>query len=506
MLCCGPLWALADDPKLDQDVVVTGRITSTEDNSAVPGVNVILKGTTQGTVSDADGKYSLNVPSAESVLVFSAIGFATQEVTVGARGSIDIVLALDVQTLSEVIVVGYGTQEKRDVTAAISSVNGEALQRVANTNPLEGTKGQIAGVDVLQSSGRPGQNPTITVRGRRSINASNDPLFVVDGVPMTSGTSSDANGVVSNSQGNPLNDINPADIASVEVLKDAAATAIYGSRGANGVVLITTKRGSSGKTTVSYNGYYGVTQPFSKFPMMNGQQFADLRREANRTDATGATGRTAWTGTIPADNIIFPDPVELNSVQKGLSTDWQDLIFKNGSQVNHQISVTGGNDKTQFNVSLGYFKQGGTISGMDFTKYTGRVNLDHQVSKRLKIGMSNQITHSVQNNGSNAVMTEAVNQTPLGLPYEADGVTPKFLPISDGIRSNPLSELVEGKKIDETTVNRLFSSAYAEFSIIDGLKYKALIGTDLRFTERGGFDGRFTSARKNGDPAASYQN
>jgi len=455
LLCCGPLWALADDPGLDdQDVVVTGKITSTEDNGAIPGVNVILKGTTQGTVSDAEGKYSLTVPSGDAVLVFSAIGFATQEVTVGSRASIDIVLVLDTKTLSEVIVVGYGTQEKRDVTAAIASVNGEALQKVANTNPLEGMKGQIAGVDVLQTSGRPGQNSTITVRGRRSINASNDPLFVVDGVPITSGTSSDANGVVSNSQGNPLNDFNPADIASVEVLKDAAATAIYGSRGANGVVLITTKRGKSGKTTVSYSGYYGVTTPFTQVPVMNGAEFANLRREANRisppfgTFPNGKTGREAWQGTIPPDNKVFLDPDEFNSVQKGLSTDWQNLIFKNGSQVNHQVSVNGGNDKTQFNMSVGYFKQDGTISGMDFTKITGRINVDHQISKRFKVGMSNQITHSVTNNGSNAVMSEAINQSPLGPAYDVNGDI-KFLPISDGIRSNPLSELVDGKKIDE---------------------------------------------------------
>jgi TonB-linked SusC/RagA family outer membrane protein len=514
LLCCGPLWALADDPNLDQDVVVTGKITSTEDNGPVPGVNVILKGTTQGTVSDADGKYSINVPSAESVLVFSAIGFATQEVTVGARANIDIVLTLDVQTLSEVIVVGYGTQEKRDVTAAISSVNGEALQKIANPNALEGMKGQIAGVDVLQSSGRPGANPSITVRGRRSINASNDPLFVIDGVPVMSGTSTGTDselagrspslpgGTAQTSGTNPLNDFNPADIASVEVLKDAAATAIYGSRGANGVVLITTKRGKQGKTTVSYSGYYGVTQPFSTFPMMNGQQFADMKREAFRAGPLGA-GRAAWDGTIPPDASIFTD--ELKQVQNNQSTDWQKLIFKNGSQVNHQVSVNGGSEKTQFNLSIGYFKQDGTIPGMDFEKMTARINIDHQISKRFKVGMSNQLTHSIQNNGSDAVMSEAVNQTPLGLPYDSQGAI-IFTPIGDAIRSNPLSELVDGKKLDQETINRLFSSAYLEVGIIDGLKYKLLLGTDLRYSDRGLFSGRFTNSQKNGDPAATYQN
>ncbi len=505
VLCAGPTWAgIETDPSF-QEHIVAGKIISVEDNQGVPGVNVIIKGTSQGTVSDANGRYSINVPSSESVLVFSSIGFTTSEMVVGSQSTIDVSLALDVTALSEVIVTGYGTQEKRDVTASISSIKGDALVRIANPNTLEAMKGQIAGVDVLQSNGRPGANPTVTIRGRRSINASNDPLFVIDGVPMTSGTSTGTDGVVSTSGSNPLNDFNPSDIASMEVLKDAAATAIYGSRGANGVVLITTKRGKSGKTSVSYSGYYGVTEPFSKFPMMSGSRFADLRREANRISPLGVTGRTAWEGTIPSDAVSFNDPVELNSVNNNLSTNWQDLIFHSGSQVNHQVSANGGNEKTQFNISLGYFNQEGTITGMDFTRMTARINLDHQISKRFKVGMSNQLTHSIQNNGSGNVLSEAVNQTPLGLPYDAAGAI-IFLPISDGIRSNPLSELVPGKRIDEEKVDRIFSSAYVEAEIIQGLKYKLLAGTDLRYNTRGIFEGRFTNNRKNGDPAAQYQN
>ena len=506
MFCTGPVWAagIETDPEF-QEHIVAGKIVSAEDNQGVPGVNIIIKGSSQGTVSDANGRYSINVPSSESVLVFSSIGFTTSEMVVGSQSTIDVSLALDVTALSEVIVTGYGTQEKRDVTASISSIKGEALTRIASTSPLEGMKGQIAGVDVIQGSGRPGANPGITIRGRRSINASNDPLFVIDGVPMTSGTTTNTTGTVSNSGSNPLNDFNPNDIASIEVLKDAAATAIYGSRGANGVVLITTKRGKSGKTVVSYSGYAGVSQPFSTYPMMNGEQFAGLKREANRLSPAGISGRTAWEGTIPTDDKVFIDPVELNSVQKSLSTDWQNLIFQNGSQINHQLSASGGNEKTQFSMSVGYFKQGGTIKGMDFTKLTARINLDHQISKRFKVGMSNQLTNSIQNNGSDGVMSEAVNQTPLGLPYDASGAI-IFLPISDGIRSNPLSELVDGKKIDEEKINRLFSSVYLEASIIDGLKYKLLVGADLRYHDRGIFEGTNTNSRKNGSPAALYQN
>lgn len=219
VLCTGQAWA-------DQGQVVSGKIISAEDNQPIPGVNILVKGTTSGTVTDTNGKYSINVPSSDAVLVFTSIGFATQEVTVGQQTTVDLTLNLDVTALSEIVVTGYGTQEKRDVTASIASIKGDALTKIASQNPLEGMKGQIAGVDVLQNNGRPGANPSVTIRGRRSINASNDPLFVIDGVPMTSGTSSDGNGNTSTSGTNPLNDFNPNDIASVEVLKDAAATAI----------------------------------------------------------------------------------------------------------------------------------------------------------------------------------------------------------------------------------------------------------------------------------------
>jgi len=488
-----------------QDNIVKGKVTD-ENGAAMPGVNVLIKGTALGTTTDANGSYSLNVPASANTgsLVFSFIGYATQEQGLNGRSVIDVQMAADVTALSEVVVVGYGTQEKRDVTASIASISSEAITKIANTNTLEAMKGQIAGVDVQQVNGRPGATPSVLIRGRRSINASNDPLFVVDGIPMSSGTNTNTDGVTTTSGSNPLNDINPSDIASIEVLKDAAATAIYGSRGANGVVLITTKRGKQGKATVSYNGYYGVTQPFSKFPMMNGQEFADMKREASRRSPLGVTGRTAWEGTIPADNLVFIDPVELKSATESLSTDWQDLIFHNGSQSDHQVSVSGANDKSSYNMSLGYFNQGGTIDGMDFTKYTARINFDQQLGKRFKVGMSNQIAHSLLNNGSNSVLSEAVNQTPLGLPYDANGNI-IFLPISDGIRSNPLSELVEGKRIDEEKITRLFTSAYFEAEIIPGLKYKLLAGIDLRYSTRGIFEGRFTNPRKNGDPAAQYQ-
>jgi len=509
LLCLGHgAWA--------QNNAVRGKVTD-ENGAAMPGVNVLIKGTSTGTTTDASGTYNLSVPSdaSSASLVFSFIGYSTQEQGINGRSVIDVEMVPDVTSLSEVVVVGYGTQEKREVTASIASVSGEALRKIATANPLEGMKGQISGVDVQQNDGRPGSTPSILIRGRRSLNASNDPLFVVDGIPIGSGTSTSDGLNYTTSGSNPLNDFNPADIASIEVLKDAAATAIYGSRGANGVVLITTKRGQTGKATVSYSGYYGVTQPFSTIDMMDGDQFVALKREANRLDKPGGSvGRAAWgaPGSVFSPDGgptgTFRDPTEFANATNPdgvVWQDWQKLIFQNGSQTDHTVSVNGGNDKTQFNMGIGYFNQGGTIEGLNFTKMTARINLDHQFSKRIKVGMSNSFTHSLLADNTGSALSEAVNQSPLGNPYNADGSI-NFNPIGDGIRSNPLSELVDGKRIDETKTDRVFSSAYLEIGLAEGLKYKLLGGVDLRYNTRGTFEGQFTNNVKNGAPRATYQN
>jgi TonB-linked SusC/RagA family outer membrane protein len=488
-VCLGNAHATADF----QQQTVKGRITS-DDGQAFPGVNIAIKGTTRGTLTDRDGNYSLDIPSPESVLIFSAIGYKSVEVVVGAQTDITFALEPDVTSLAEVVVVGYGVQEKRDVTSSISQVSGEAISKIPTASPMDAMKGQIAGVDILQNGGRPGEAPSITIRGRRSLTASNDPLFVVDGIPMTAGISS-------------ISDFNSEDIASVEVLKDAASQAVYGSRGSNGVILITTKRGDPKKTTVSFSTSYGVSEPFKLIPMMNGAEFAQLKREANRLDAAGKSGRSAWgdTGsTIPADAAVFNDAVELNSVNNGLSTDWQDLIYQNGSQLNNQLSISGGTEKSNVRLAFSNFKEKGLIEGTDFSRITGRINADHKIGTRFTVGVSSIFSKAKTNWGSGSVISEAVNQSPLGLPYDANGKI-IFLPISDGIRSNPLSELVPGKRIDERKTNRVFSSVFADAKIIEGLTYKFLLGVDFQDFKRGIFEGQFTNTRKNGTPSASLE-
>jgi TonB-linked SusC/RagA family outer membrane protein len=484
-----------DNSSFLQSLTIKGKVID-ETGAGMPGVNVVVKGTSNGTTTDAEGAYSLSLAAdqAAGTFVFSFIGYAAQEELISNLSSINVQMTADVEQLSEVIVVGYGTQEKRDVTSSISTVSGEAISKIPTGNAMDAIKGQVAGVDVLQNGGRPGEAPSITIRGRRSLTASNEPLWVIDGIPMTAGQAT-------------ITDFNTADIESVEVLKDAASQAVYGSRGSNGVILVTTKRGRPGVTRINFTTTYGVSQAWRTIPMMNGEQFAGLKREANRLDASGKSGRSAWGdagSTIPADAAVFNDPVELNSVQNGLSTDWQDLIYQNGSQLNNQLSISGGNDKTRVYVAFNNFQEDGLIKGVDYKRYSGRINVDHEISKMFKVGVSSVYSNATTNWGSGSVISEAVNQTPLGLPYDADGKL-IFLPISDGIRSNPLSELVPGKRVDERKITRIFSSAYLDVNITKGLTYKFLIGQDQYYWQRGVFEGQFTNTRKNGTPSASLE-
>ena len=471
---------------------ISGQVTDVTSGEVIPGVNVLIKGTTSGTVTDVDGNFTLDAASTD-VLVFSSVGYSTIEVPVGNNTVFNIRLEEDVTSLSEVVVVGYGTQEKRDVTAAIGSVDGDQIKAIPVGSPIEALQGQVAGVDISSAGGRPGQTPQVRIRGRRSISASNDPLYVIDGIPQTSNA---------NTLSNPIADINPQDIESVEVLKDAAATAIYGSRGANGVILISTKRGTVGRTQVTYDAYYGGSDVTETVDMMNGEEFAAMKRESRRADGAG---NAAWDGVIPADDIVFDDPVELESIALGRSQDYQDLVLDKGYQTNHQLGVSGGSEKTQFNISLGYFKDQGIIETMDYTRVTSRINIDHKISDRFKVGVSATGAFSIQNWGSGATMGEAVANNPLGLPFDEEGNL-RFLPTNDGIRTNPLNEIEPGAYEDERRVNRIFIPVYLEANIIDGLKYRVNFGPDLRYERRGEFRGSLTNDNRGGPADAEIEN
>ncbi|MFT6808226.1 MAG: TonB-linked SusC/RagA family outer membrane protein [Saprospiraceae bacterium] len=476
-----------------QSRTIGGTLTDAGDGAPLIGATILVKGTTNGTISDLDGSYSLSADG-NATLVISYVGYLTQEIAVSNQSTIDIILSADAQTLEEFVVVGYGTQRKRDVTAAISTVNAEDIQAIPVASSIDAIKGQVSGVDIQSTGGRPGQNPTIKIRGRRSIAASNDPLYVIDGIPQTS---SEGEGAIF--------DINPQDIKSMEILKDAAATAIYGSRGANGVIIISTNRGSAGKTKVTYASFYGATEPTSTVDMMDGQQFANMKRESRREDANG---NAAWNGTIPTDFQVFEDAVELESLEQGRTTDYQDLVFGSGWKTNHQLSISGGSEKTQFNFSLGYFGEQGFISNMDFKRYTGRINLDHEISDIFKTGVSFLTTNSVQNWGSNATMGEALANNPLGVPYDEEGNL-NFLPTNDGIRTNPLNELVPNAYVDERRSTRIFAPIYLDVnlnSLTEGLSFRTTFGPDIRLRRRGEFRASLTNDNRGGPADAEIEN
>lgn len=478
-----------------QERVVTGKVLSGDDNSGLPGVSVAVKGTTRGTTTDASGTYRINVPNGPAVLVFSAVGFVSQEVNVGNKSTVNLTLSTDTRALNEVVVVGYGTQKKSQTTGAISSITPKQITEQPITNIGQAMQGRVAGVDVAQSGSRPGSVPTIRIRGRRSFNAGNDPLYVVDGIPLA----------------REYEDINPNDVASMEILKDATATAIYGARGANGVVLVTTKRGNpTGKTTITYDNYVGVTNVLDKVHLFSGSEFAEFVREAYRTTGNykDANGNPVPTGVADAyaDSkvaVLGGDPAVAAGIAAGRNTDWQSLILKQGFQQNHTIGVQGGNEKTQFYISAGYFQDKGIMPGLDFTRYSLRANIDHQINKVLKVGIASYMMYSLRNGESLNPYNFTLQQNPLGRPYDDNGNL-IFSPTNDALLTNPLAEVIPGAQVDERKKYRIFNSVYAEVNILEGLKYRVNFGPDFTINRYGRFIGAQTNARKYGDPQASF--
>lgn len=454
-----------------QDRTVTGTITSAEDGSSLPGVNVVLKGTTIGTTSDADGKYSLSVPSEGGILVYSFIGLETKEVPIGDRTIVNTTLASDITQLSEVVVVGYGTQERRELTGSVTSIDTKRMESLISSSFDNQLAGRAAGVQVTTPGGLLGQRPIIRIRGVNSLTSSADPLFVIDGVPVVT---SDRSSIVSS---NPLANINPADIQSFEVLKDGSATAIYGSRAANGVILITTKRGTKGKPTVTYNGSIGVNEEVERFDLLNGDEFVMIANE-KRTNA----------GQTPA-------------AAPGVNTDWQDHVFRTGLVQQHNVSIGGGSETTNYFFSLGYTNQEAAIKANDLTRYAFRANVDHNLNKRLKIGTNLSYTFTEingLNNGANSlngVVYNATKMLPNVSPWNGDpafdgyNVTPDGATLGRGPNTanvdNNIANIlfVLDNNIYRNRTNRILGNTYGDLEIIPGLNFRTQIGVDLTLTD-----------------------
>ena len=491
---------------------VTGKVTSSEDGQGIPGVSIAVKGTSKGTTTDATGNYKISVPT-NSTVSFSAVGFISQDVSVGKRSEVNLSMTTDIQSLNEVIVVGYGTQKKSQLTGAISSVSAKQITEMPITNLGQAIQGRIAGVDVAQSGSKPGAVPNILIRGRRSFNAGNNPLYVVDGIPMTGDRNELSNSRPFDFASGGYEDINPNDVASMEVLKDASAAAIYGARGANGVILITTKRGNTkGKTTITYDNFYGTSKALDKINLFSGAEFTEYVREAYRAtggykDANGNPVPTGQADTF-ADSkvaVLGGDPAVADGIANNRNTDWQSLMLKSGVTQNHTLGVQGGNEKTQFYISGGFFQDKGIAEGLDFTRYSFRANLDHQLNKTFRISVSSYMMNSVRNGAILNPYAFSLQQNPLANPYNADGSI-KFAPTNDALLTNPLSEIVPGAQVDEIKKYRIFNSISLEAKILDGLTYKINFGPDFTIARGGRFIGALTNTNKNGSNFASTNN
>lgn len=430
-------------------------IVSDEKGEPLIGVNVSVKGGTNGAITDLEGKFSLNVDS-KDVVVFSYIGYTTQEIRANDSKITKVILEEDSETLDEVVVVGYGVMKKSDVTGSISSLKSKDITSVPTSNVLEAMQGKIAGLDMMKSDGEAGATLNFTLRGNRSLNASNAPLIMVDGV----------------AYGSTL-DINPSDIESIEVLKDASSTAIYGSRGANGVILITTKRGSAGKTNVSFNAYFGPQMAAGLADIMNAEQYATLKREAYRTQG------------ITDDNAIFTAN-ELQGLKNHEYLDFQDMCVSTGLVQNYEVNVNGGNEKTQVNLSLGYYKETGLFKNDDLTRFNGMVGVDQTITKRLKIGASMLLTYK-DNNKRQDPLNQANKIVPIGKAYNDDGTFNMFPSYGSATSVSPLADEQPNAYKNNILTKRLFGSAYLNWEIIDDLLLRTTLGVDLNSSRRGYF-------------------
>ncbi|MEP7321750.1 MAG: TonB-dependent receptor [Saprospiraceae bacterium] len=472
---------------------ITGKITDAEARDGLPGVSVMIKGTAQGTVSDNNGDYTIEIPDEQAILIFRYVGYVTQELSVGAQSIVNVSLQIDVNELNEIVVVGYGSQKKANVTSSVSSFNAKDLDQRPLARVDQALIGQLAGVTVKQTSGSPGKGFSVQIRGSGSISASNEPLYVIDGFPLETSGQNAAGGF---NTGNPLDNINPNDIESIQVLKDAAAAAIYGSRAANGVVLITTKKGQEGKPKISFNTYGGITKAVRLLDMLNAEEWIDRSTEIiNATWVASGANRTAGQTTEERRQVLKLAPGAINAnlmlddrwSQPGhpglVFIDWQKEAFRTGAVKNYQLSASGGTNFVNYYISGNLLDQDGIVDNTDFKNYSVRANVEVNASKRLKFGLNIAPSNSVSNDpsveGKDAIIhliasmppvQEAVNGG-LDANIGANGVYSW-----SGTRNSPLRQLQNNIGLSKNFRN-LFS-AFVEYELLNDLNFRSTINLD----------------------------
>lgn len=441
-------------PALAQQVRVRGHVTN-ETGQPVPKVSVLVKGTANGVTGNDNGDFEIMAPG-NGTLVVSSVGYNSLEVPIDSRTSIQITLGSLAGTMSEVVVIGYGTQRKEAVTGSVASINGAKLREVPAANISQALQGRLAGVEISQTSTQPGATMQIRVRGIRSLSADNNPLIVLDGIPFPGS----------------IGDINPNIVKSIEVLKDASATAIYGSRGANGVILITTDKGTKNrKPRINYDGYYGAQTVFAKYPMMNGPQFVALR-----------AARGQYVNGQDESNDI--------------NTDWQDLFYKTGLVTDHNISLAGGTESGGYNFGLGYYLNQGVIPTQQYKRYSFRGSLDQQVGQYVHVGFTTYDNFN-ETQGGQVGLYNVLSMTPISTPYNPDGTMKRTIRMAADEQYVFTKDVVENLKdndqwLNETRGYASYNSVYGEVKIpyITGLKYRINLGLDFIQSNNGAYTGQ----------------
>ncbi len=520
---------------------ITGTVKD-QGGNPLSGATINVKGQAIATSTDANGNFQINVPEKSKTLVVTFVGMESQEISIQDRSSIDVSLKFRTSSnLDDVVVVGYGTRKKSDVTGAVTSVSGEKIRTVPTANLTQALQGRIAGVDVTPSGFRPGTGSSIRVRGNRSLSASNEPLYVVDGFPVSY----------------TIDDMNPADIESIDVLKDAAATAIYGVRGANGVIQITTRKGKTGRISVNYQGSQSVESVIRSVPVFNGPELADAWRQAFFADRSYTRTRGVATASNPLyyyptaladvglfkerfgstqqwnaikdaytwrvydpDNNIFIaqkrattadertilqnlgitsqlDSIDIYDPSKVKSYDWLNNVgLRNGQTTNHSISVTAGSEKFKTSFNAGYLKQTGIEYAQDYTRYSVGTSAEFKPSKILTFGATINYIHSITNTSTSSY-GNTLGMIPFVEPYDSAGNWVTF-PNADAQIINAVND--RNTVFDNTLANRVFGNVYGEITLFKGLKYRTMFGLDTRNSTRGTFNGAQSSVRL-GSPA-----
>lgn len=449
---------------------ITGRIID-DQKQPVASATVSVKNGDVSVQSDLNGNFSITVPTTLRTLVVTSLGYASQELQLGNQSFITITLTEDAAELSEVVVVGYGTQRKESVTGSVASISGDNMRDVPSANISQALQGRVSGVEMTQTSSQPGAAMQIRIRGTRSLNATNDPLIVLDGIPFA-GT---------------IGDINPNDVKSIDILKDASATAIYGSRGANGVILVTTNKGQGQqKAQISYNGYQGLKNVFGRYPMMNGTEFKALREAAG----------------LYSNGVDESDDVD---------TDWQDLFYRTAKLSSHDVGVSSGTDRGSYNFGIGYYNDQAVIPTQEYSRLALRGSVDQQVGEYVRIGFTTNNNYNVTQ-GTQVGMYGILNFSPLADPYNADGSWKRTirLPLDEPwVYSRDILNDLDDKWLSETRGYATYNALYGEVKIpgIEGLKYRANIGLNYRQSNGGAYTGEgINSTNPTTESTASVSN